>query len=171
VRSLLPGTSAARLYDQHVRFERLSGITINWPGAMSSNGLEFPSYQPLLNVGAGAESMGAFTGVFQNRFNPSANAIWTHGKHTITFGGSYEYSQLNYEDQRNQLGVMTSQDINQFLQGELIDDYLYSGTYFMSGNPNRYWRAMKAVNMSRTSSSGAAIFPSPQASALTGKAD
>ncbi len=117
------------------------GITINWPGAMGSDGAAFPSYQPLLNIGAGGESLGAFTGVFQNRFNPSANAIWTIGRHTITFGGSYEYSQLNTRDRRDQLGVITSQDINQFLQGQLIDDYLYAGTYFMSGNPNRYWRS------------------------------
>ncbi len=37
--------------------------------------------------------------------------------------------------------MITSQDVNQFLQGELIDDYLYAGTYYMSGNPNRYFRA------------------------------
>jgi hypothetical protein len=101
----------------------------------------FPSYQPLLNVGAGAESLGAFTGVFQNRFNPSANAIWTLGKHTITFGGSFAYTQLNTRDRRNLLGMITSQSINQFLQGKLIDDYIYAGTLFMSGDPNRYFRA------------------------------
>ncbi len=112
------------------------GLTIVWP----SNQI-IPSYQPLLNIGAGAESQGAFTGVFQNRWNPSANAIWSHGRHTITFGGSYEYTQLDTRDRRNQLGMITSQDINQFLQGELIDDYLYSITAYLSGNPNRYWRA------------------------------
>jgi hypothetical protein len=111
------------------------GITITWPGTV------VPSYQPLLNIGAGAESQGAFTGVFQNRFNPSANAIWIKGKHTITFGGSWAYTQLNTRDRRNQLGMIDAQDINQFLQGELIDDYLYAGTRFLSGNPNRYWRA------------------------------
>jgi hypothetical protein len=118
------------------------GFTINWPGITGAPGSDvLPSYQPLLNFGAGAESMGAFTGVFQNRFNPSANAIWTHGKHTITFGGSFEYTQLNTRDRRNELGMIESEDINQFLQGELTDDYLYSGTLFLSGNPNRHWRS------------------------------
>jgi len=111
------------------------GMTIDWPSTI------LPSYDPLLNIGAGAQSMGAFTGIFQNRFNPSANAIWTLGKHTITFGGSYSYTQLNAKDLRNQLGMIGSQDINQFLQGELFNDYLYTGTLYLTGNPNRYFRS------------------------------
>src|ERR1700722_16084127 len=111
------------------------GITITWPGTV------LPSYQPVLNVGAGALSLAAFTGVFQNRFNPSASAIWTLGKHTITFGGSFSYTQLNTRDRRNDLGTIESQSINQFLQGQLEDDYLYAGTIQLNGNPNRYWRA------------------------------
>ena len=111
------------------------GVTITWPGNV------LPSYQPLLNIGAGALSLADDTGVFQNRFNPSANAIWTLGRHTLTFGGSFEYTQLDTRDRRNQLGTIEAQDINQFLQGLLNDDYLYAGTQFLSGNPNRYWRA------------------------------
>src|SRR6266436_1333020 len=37
--------------------------------------------------------------------------------------------------------MITSQSINQFLQGKLINDYIYAGTLFMSGDTNRYWRA------------------------------
>jgi len=111
------------------------GITITWPGTI------LPSYQPVMNIGAGALSLAAFTGVFQNRFNPSTNAIWTLGKHTITFGGSFAYTQLNTRDRRNQLGTIESQDINQFLQGTLENDYLYAGTLLINGNANRYWRA------------------------------
>jgi carboxypeptidase family protein len=111
------------------------GVTITWPGNV------LPSYQPLLNIGAGALSLADDTGVFQNRFNPSANAIWTLGRHTLTFGGSFEYTQLDTRDRRNQLGTIEAQDINQFLQGLLNNDYLYAGTQFLSGNPNRYWRA------------------------------
>src|SRR3984893_13715656 len=131
----LTGASAADCTINTFGSTVFPGITIGWPSTV------IPSYEPLLNIGAGAESQGALTGVFQNRFNPSANAIWTMGKHTVSFGGSFAYTQLNTRDQRNQLGMATGQSINQFLQGQLIDDYLYAGTLFMSGNPNRYWRA------------------------------
>ena len=37
------------------------------------------------NIGSTAASQGAFTGIFQNRWMPSANAIWNRGKHTSNF--------------------------------------------------------------------------------------
>lgn len=111
------------------------GMSIVWAGAA------FPSYPYTMNVGATGDSQGALTGVLQNRFNPSANAIWTIGKHTVTFGGNFAYTQLNTRDRRNQMGMIAAQSINQFLQGELNDDYLYNGTLWLIGNPNRYWRA------------------------------
>jgi len=38
------------------------------------------------SVGQGAASQGPFTGVFQNRIMPSANAIWSPGKHRHILG-------------------------------------------------------------------------------------
>ncbi|HXM90922.1 MAG TPA: hypothetical protein VN974_05210, partial [Candidatus Dormibacteraeota bacterium] len=67
-----------------------------------------PIANAALNIGQGAASQGAFTGVFQNRLMPSANAIWTHGKHSITFGGSYAYTQLNTRDRRTNQGIIGS---------------------------------------------------------------
>jgi carboxypeptidase family protein len=97
-----------------------------------------------MTVGEGSsQSQGAFTGVFQNRFMPSANAIWTHGKHTATFGGSFAYTQLNTRDERTNKGIIGFADFSQFLQG-LVTSYTPDGfitTSFLQGNANRYYRA------------------------------
>src|SRR6202166_2847454 len=102
-----------------------------------------PIANAALNIGQGAASQGAYTGVFQNRIMPSANAIWTHGKHTITFGGSYAYTQLNTRDRRTNQGIIGSADFSQFLQG-LVTPYTSDGfvtTSYLQGDANRYLRA------------------------------
>jgi hypothetical protein len=95
------------------------------------------------NIGSGANSQGAFTGVFQNRFMPSANVVWTLGRHTLTFGGSFSYTQLNTRDQRTNKGTIGFADFSQFLQG-LVVPYSSDGfitTAFLQGDANRYYRS------------------------------
>ena len=96
-----------------------------------------------LTIGEGAASQGAFTGVFQNRFMPSANAIWIHGKHTVTFGGMFSYTQLDTRDERTGKGMIGFADFSQFLQG-LDTPYSVNGfvaSTFLQGDANRYYRA------------------------------
>ncbi len=102
-----------------------------------------PVANAALTIGQGAASQGAFTGVFQNRFMPSATAIWTKGQHTITFGGSYAYTELNTRDQRTDNGMIGVADFSQFLQGQ-VTPYTSDGfvtTAYLQGNANRYLRA------------------------------
>jgi len=100
-----------------------------------------PVPNDFLQFGQGAASQAAFTGVFQNRIMPSANAIWMRGKHTLTFGGSYAYTQLNARDQRTNQGIIGSADFAQFLQGFVTTNDDYTTTKFLQGNANRYYRA------------------------------
>ena len=98
--------------------------------------------QPL-NIGPSAASQSAFTGVFQNRIQPSANAILTVGKHSLTFGGSFWYTQLNVRDQRTGKGNVASPDMVTFSK-DWITPYSTNGfvaTTFLQGNANRYYRA------------------------------
>jgi hypothetical protein len=95
------------------------------------------------NIGSTAASQGAFTGVFQNRWMPSANAIWNLGKHTLTFGGSFSYTQLNARDDRTNTGMIGFTNFENFLTGSPIT-YTANGfitTTFLQGNANRYYRS------------------------------
>jgi len=119
----------------------LSGSTL-FPGiSVLDVAPVFTSYPYAMNIGGGAFSQGASTGVFQNRFNPTANAILTLGRHTITFGGSFAYTQLNTVDKRDKLGTIVARDFPDFLSGTLVDDFGYGITATITGNANRYWRA------------------------------
>jgi hypothetical protein len=97
-----------------------------------------------LTIGQGAASQGAFTGVFQNRIMPSANAILMRGRHTITFGGSYSYTQLNTRDERTNQGIISTADFSQFVQGLVTTNDDFTTTKFLQGNANRYYRAGQA---------------------------
>jgi hypothetical protein len=97
-----------------------------------------------LTIGQGAASQGAFTGVFQNRIMPSANAIWIRGRHTLTFGGSYAYTQLNTRDERTNQGIISTADFSQFIQGLVTTNDDFTTTKFLQGNANRYYRAGQA---------------------------
>ena len=118
------------------------GITIADPFGLDSqyNTAGISNLQ-FLTFGQGAASQGPFTGVFQNRIMPSANAIWTHGKHTVTFGGSYAYTQLNTRDERTNQGIISTADFSQFLQGYVNINDDFTTTKFLQGNANRYYRA------------------------------
>ncbi|HEY1985752.1 MAG TPA: carboxypeptidase regulatory-like domain-containing protein [Terracidiphilus sp.] len=98
----------------------------------------------ILNIGPNAEGQAANTGVFQNRLSPSGNAIWILGKHTVSFGASYGYTQLNTIDKRTGTGTVATDDFSQFVQGQVTPGSSATGFYvssFLQGDANRYYRA------------------------------
>jgi hypothetical protein len=98
----------------------------------------------ILNIGPNAEGQSSNTGSFQNRLQPSGNAIWTLGKHTITFGASYSYTQLNTIDNRTGKGTIATDDFSAFSQGYVTPGNASTGFYvtsFLQGNASRYYRA------------------------------
>jgi Carboxypeptidase regulatory-like domain len=99
-------------------------------------------YNASMNIGPGSFTQAPFTGLFQNRIMPSGNAIWIMGKHTVTFGASYAYTQLNVRNDRIGKGMIASADFGNFLEGNIAfqnDDF--TTTSLMLGNANRYYRA------------------------------
>jgi hypothetical protein len=98
----------------------------------------------ILAIGPNAEAQGSNTGIFQNRLQPSGNALWTLGRHTLGFGGSYSYTQLNTVDKRTGTGTVVGDDFSQLAQGlvtpggSTTDFYVSS---FLQGNATRYYRS------------------------------
>ncbi len=117
------------------------GISIvNMLGQYQPSGIS-PVY---LNIGPDAESQSANTGMFQNRLSPSGNATWILGKHTLNFGASYAYTQLNTIDKRTGTGTVATDDFSQFVQGYDVPGSALSSFYvtsFLQGNASRYYRA------------------------------
>jgi len=110
-------------------------------GAFQPTGV---NQQAFLNIGPNAESQSANTGVFQNRLAPRGDAIWILGKHTVSFGASYTYTQLNTIDKRTGTGTVATDDFSQFVQGFVSPGNSSTGFYvtsFMQGDANRYYRA------------------------------
>ncbi len=114
----------------------LSGVTI-----VDILGVNTPTSTQTLNIGPGS-NQGSLTGVFQNRFMPSGNAIWTLGKHTVAAGGSWSHTQLNPRDRRPGVaGTVSSSDFGQFVQGLVTANYDFNTTTFLQGNGDRYFRS------------------------------
>lgn len=98
----------------------------------------------ILNIGPNAEGQAPNTGAFQNRWQPSANAIWTLGKHTVSFGLNYSYTQLNTIDKRTGAGTVATDDLSAYSQGYVTPGSSSTAFYvssFLQGNASRYYRA------------------------------
>jgi hypothetical protein len=112
-----------------------SGVTI-----VDILGVNTPTSLQTLNIGPGS-NQGSLTGVFQNRWMPSGNAIWTLGKHTVALGGSWSHTQLNPRDRRPGVaGTTSSADFDQFVQGLVTVNDDFNTTTFLQGNGDRYYR-------------------------------
>jgi len=98
----------------------------------------------ILNIGPNAEGQAPNTGAFQNRWQPAGNAIWTLGKHTVSFGLNYSYTQLNTIDKRTGNGTVATDDLSAYAQGYVTPGSSSTGFYvssFLQGNASRYYRA------------------------------
>jgi hypothetical protein len=87
------------------------------------------------SVTAGPNSTFANAGYFQNRWAPTTVITFTLGKHNLSAGANYSYTQLNVRNRRNNLGSLTSANFVTFVEGQV------SASNEIVGNTNRYYRA------------------------------
>jgi hypothetical protein len=141
--SAIPGGSLGTVSINEFDSNYFPGVSIvNVLGQAAANaGL---SGTGILNIGPNAEGQAPNTGAFQNRWQPSANAIWTLGKHTVSFGTSYSYTQLNTIDKRTGTGTVATDDLSAYAQGYVTPGSSSTAFYvssFLQGNASRYYRA------------------------------
>ncbi|HEY4709799.1 MAG TPA: TonB-dependent receptor [Candidatus Acidoferrales bacterium] len=84
----------------------------------------------------------ANAGIFQNEFEGSSKYNWVAGRHTFSFGGTYDYSQLNVANREDQVAILTFRDFADFLTGTIGSDRS-SGT-LLDGETNRHFRSRQA---------------------------
>jgi hypothetical protein len=122
------------------------GITINdaiGDAYDLSNGPLYGLTAPSLAIGPNAEYQASNTGVFQNRIMPSGTAIWAKGRHSVSFGGSWSYTQLNTIDHRTGTGNVATPDFVTFANNWVTpySTQNFTATTFLQGNASRYYRA------------------------------
>ena len=84
----------------------------------------------------------ANAGIFQNEYEPSSVFHWVHRSHTLAFGGTFDYMQLNVANRENQVATFTFHDFADFLTGTVGSDR--SSGQFLNGETNRHFRSRSA---------------------------
>ncbi|MBT9329578.1 carboxypeptidase regulatory-like domain-containing protein [Acidipila sp. 4G-K13] len=107
-------------------FDTFPGITLR-----STN----PTYRSSLNIGPTSDFFR--DGMFQNLWAPSTTVISTLGKHTLTYGARYSYTQLNIVNRRQNTGQITFDSFADLAEGN-VDTNRSS---FLQGASSRYYRA------------------------------
>ena len=112
---------------------RFPGITISNAdagAAASGGGVVNPFHGNQLSIGPSTNFANA--GIFQNQHEFSSDYHWVHGRHSIAFGGIFDYAQLNVENRENQVALLSFNTFADFLTGTLGSDH--SGGQFLDGD-------------------------------------
>ncbi len=115
------------------------GITVpvgnDFPGFELEDFAEYSSESNTSDLGPYTSGDFFDDGYFENRIAPSSDLIWSHGRHTITVGGSFSYDQLNIRNLASGFSRLVEKYFTSFLTGSV-----YSGS-LLTGNSNRYYRS------------------------------
>ncbi len=116
------------------------GININNAdaGAVNADGSLVDPYGGN-TMAIGPSTNFANAGIFQNQFEGSSKYEWVFGRHTLSFGGTFDYTQLNVENRENNAAIFNFNTIADFLTGTLGSDR--SSGLLLDGETNRHFRS------------------------------
>jgi len=110
----------------------------NFPGITIENADDF-TFDKLY---IGPSSNFANAGVAQNEFEGSTNLNWIVGRHSLSFGFNFAYTQLNVLNRENNVANLNFKNFVTFLEGDFGGRN--GGGVLLSGETNRYFRANQA---------------------------
>ena len=156
-------------WEQRLGFDRMGSYSFYTQTVAGGNfGIDSPASPPAIANGLSSDllpglSLGEFatkstvspsvttgpysafvnTGYYQNRINPSTNLIYARGRHTVTAGGGFSYTQLNIENNRQGHAEVKAKTFQSFLTGAAQSSNVLESTDSISGrnNADRYYRS------------------------------
>jgi len=134
---LFPGITVGYA-DEKSQYQASPGGSITTIPALSGNELRI-----------GPSTNFANAGIFQNQFEGSSKYNWVLGRHTLSFGGTFDYAQLNVENRENDVANLAFYDFSDFLTGTLGSagtrgPTTRSGVTLLDGETNRHFRSKQA---------------------------
>ena len=113
-------------------------VGINLFGYDTFPGLSISDVNGVTNASLRVGPTGSFfrDGLFQNSFQPHSTVTQTIGRHTLSYGGNYAYTQLNILNRRQNTAILNFANFAQFVEGAVR-----TGSTFLQGASNRYYRA------------------------------
>ncbi len=148
IREVADATTAQSLKPSDVNLNLLGspffpGITISNAdaGAALKGGGTVPQFRGN-QMSVGPSTNFANAGIFQNEHEGSSVYHWVHGIQSLSFGGIFDYMQLNVENRENEVASLSFNSFGDFLTGTIGQDH--SGGLLLNGETNRHFRSKSA---------------------------
>jgi hypothetical protein len=122
------------------RFPGISISNADVGAALNGGGTVPPFSGNSMSVGPSTNFANA--GIFQNQHEYSSDYHWVHGRHSVAFGGIFDYAQLNVENRENEVALLNFNTFADFISGTLGQDH--SSGQLLNGETNRHFRSRSA---------------------------
>ncbi|MGB2624999.1 MAG: TonB-dependent receptor [Candidatus Acidiferrum sp.] len=136
-------------WEQHAGFTRLrayastqqgisaSSVGISLPGSATFPQFDISTSSPTSSEGLefGPSTSFGNAGMFQNQWGGGSTLNWLKGKHTISFGGEWDHTQLNIINNNTDTDTVDFKTFLTFVEGTL-----HGGDEF-AGSADRYYRS------------------------------
>ncbi len=126
-----------------------SGIGMTIPGSNLFPQMNIKAADPFFDsLSIGPTNNFANAGIFQNNFEWGSNLKWVHGRHSISTGFNFDYTQLNVINKNNQVARVTFDSFPGFLLGQVCGPNSpnvscggQDPSQMLVGATNRYYRS------------------------------